>query len=90
MLMGALTGAGVGALQAIVLARRHISGAVWWAVASPPIWAIAWLVASYVLAGNVEEQFTNFGASGALVYALLTGLLLAWMFRRTEAESPQA
>ena len=30
---------------------------------------------------NVEEQFTNFGAAGALSYAVLTGLLLAWLIR---------
>ena len=87
MLMGALTGAGVGGLQALVLAQQRISGAAWWAVANPPAWALAWLVSSYVLSSNVDEQFTNFGASGALLYALSTGLLLAWMFRRADAKS---
>jgi membrane protein DedA with SNARE-associated domain len=67
-----------------VLARQDISGAAWWAVANPPAWALAWLVSSYVLSSNVDEQFTNFGASGALVFALLTGLLLAWLLRRTD------
>jgi hypothetical protein len=84
ILMGAVTGIGVGALQALVLARQGISGAAWWAVANPPAWALAWLVSSYVLSSNVDEQFTNFGASGALVFALLTGLLLAWLLRRTD------
>jgi hypothetical protein len=87
MLMGALTGAGVGGLQALVLARQHISGAAWWAAANPPAWALAWLVSSYVLSSNVDEQFTNFGASGALLYALLTGLLLGALFRRAESQS---
>jgi hypothetical protein len=86
VLMGAVTGAGVGGLQALVLARQRISGAAWWAVANPPAWAFAWLVSSYVLSSNVDEQFTNFGASGALLYALLTALLLAWLFQRTEAQ----
>jgi hypothetical protein len=90
MLMGALTGAGVGGLQALVLARQQISGAAWWAAANPPVWALAWLVSSYVLSSNVDEQFTNFGASGALLYALLTGLLLELLFRRREAEAPTA
>jgi hypothetical protein len=84
--MGAVTGAGIGGLQALVLARQRISGAAWWAVANPPAWAVAWLVSSYVLSSNVDEQFTNFGASGALLYALLTALLLAWLFQRTEAQ----
>jgi hypothetical protein len=87
LLMGAVTGLGVGGLQALVLARHGISGAAWWAGANPPAWALAWLVSSYVLSSNVDEQFTNFGASGALVFAVLTGLLLAFLFRRTEAQA---
>ena len=58
----------------------------WWAVANPPAWALGWLVTSYVITKNVDEQFTNFGASGALLFALVTGLLLAWLFRRTASE----
>jgi hypothetical protein len=87
VLMGAVTGLGVGALQALVLRRQGICGAAWWAVANPPAWALAWLVASYVLASNVEEQFTNFGASGALLFGLLTSLVLALLFRRTESQA---
>jgi hypothetical protein len=85
MLMGAVTGALVGGLQSVVLARRGISGAVWWAMANPPAWALAWLVSSYVISANIDERFTNFGASGCLLYALLTGVLLEAMYRRTEA-----
>ena len=66
VLMGAVTGLGVGVLQALVLARQGFAGAAWWAVANPPAWALAWLVTSYVISANIEEQFTNFGASGAL------------------------
>lgn len=83
--MGAVTGALVGGLQALVLARERISGASWWAMANPPAWALGWLVTSYVITKNVEEQFTNFGASGTLLFALLTSLLLARLFRRTES-----
>ena len=90
MLMGAVTGAVVGGLQAVVLTRQRISGAAWWAVANPPAWALAWLVSSYVITANIDERFTNFGASGCLLYALLTGLLLELMFRRTEAQAHTA
>ena len=86
MLMGAVTGLVVGALQALVLARQGFAGAAWWAVANPPVWALAWLISSYVISANIDERFTNFGASGVLLYALVTGLLLAWMFRRTESQ----
>ena len=85
MLMGAVTGVVVGALQALVLARQGFAGAAWWVAVNPPVWAIAWLISSYVISANIEERFTNFGASGVLLYALATGLLLAWMFRRTES-----
>ena len=87
MLMGAVTGLGVGVLQALVLARQGFSGAIWWAAVNPPAWAAAWLVSSYVITGNVEERFTNFGASGTLLYALLTGVVLAWLFRRMESRA---
>jgi hypothetical protein len=87
MVMGAVTGAVVGGLQALVLARQHISGAAWWAAANPPAWALAWLVSSYVISANIDERFTNFGASGCLLYALLTGVLLEVLLRRTEAAS---
>jgi hypothetical protein len=82
-LMGAVTGVGVGVLQALVLARRRIPGALWWAVANPPAWAVGWIVSSYVISRNIDERFPVFGASGALVFGLLTWLLLAMLFRAT-------
>ena len=39
---------------------------------------------SYVRSRNVTEQFTKFGASGAVVVGLLTWLLLAVLLRETE------
>jgi hypothetical protein len=87
LLMGAVTGVGVGVLQALVLARHRIPGPLWWAVANPPAWALGWLVTSYVITRNVDERFPNFGASGALVFGLLTWLLLGVLFRGTEPEA---
>ena len=86
VLMGAVTGVGVGIAQALVLARQHVAGAFWWALANPPAWALGWLITSYVISTNVDEQFTNFGAGGALVFGLLTWLLLARLFREAEPE----
>ena len=82
-LMGAVTGAGVGALQALVLAR-HLRGAVLWAAVNPPAWAIAWLVTSVVISTNVKDQWANFGAGGALVFALVTWCALTFLLTRTE------
>lgn len=86
VLMGAVTGIGVGVLQALVLARHRIPGAFWWAVANPPAWALGWLVTSYVISSNVDERFTNFGAGGALVFGLLAWLLLAMLLPATAPE----
>ena len=85
-LMGAVTGLGVGVLQGLVLARR-VSGGLWWAVANPPAWALAWLVTTFVISRNMKEHYPNFGAGGALVFALLTGLLLTFLFRPEKREA---
>ncbi len=90
-LMGAVTGLAVGTMQALVLARDRIPGAVWWAVANPPAWALGWVVTSYVISRNIDERFAIFGASGALVFGLLTWLLLARLFRAApEVRGPAA
>jgi hypothetical protein len=85
-LMGAVTGLAVGGLQAFLLARRG-SGALWWAVVNPPAWALAWVVTTFVITRNVEEHFAVFGASGALVFALMTWLVLTFLFRPNEREA---
>ena len=47
-----------------------------WAAAMPPLFALGWSAASTTGIG-VDDQFTVFGAGGALVFTLLSGLLLA-------------
>lgn len=71
---GAVMGAAIGVLQALVL--RHLSAHwFWWALAMPLLWALGWCVTT--LAGvQVEQQFTNFGSFGAIVVTILSGLLL--------------
>jgi hypothetical protein len=85
-LMGAVTGLAVGGLQAFLLARRG-SGALWWAAVNPPAWALAWFVTTFVITKNVKEHFAVFGASGALVFALVTWLVLTFLFRPNEPEA---
>jgi hypothetical protein len=78
-IQGAITGLGVGILQALVL-RPHVTTWFWWAVAMPPLWALGWVVTT--AAGiKVDQQFTNFGASGAIVVTILSGLLLVQLLR---------
>ncbi len=75
VLQGAISGLGVGALQALVL-RRGVGGAPVWMLASAALWALGWTIPT--LAGSdVEGQYMVFGASGALVYSLCSGALLA-------------
>jgi hypothetical protein len=78
-LMGAVTGFAVGGLQALLLARRG-SRALWWLLVNPPAWSLAWFVTTFVITKNVTERFAVFGASGALVFALLTWLVLTYLF----------
>jgi hypothetical protein len=80
VLMGAVTGLAVGGLQAFVLSRRG-SGALWWVAINPPAWALGWFVTTFVITKNVKEHFAVFGASGALVFALLTGIVLTFVLR---------
>jgi hypothetical protein len=74
--MGLVSGAALGAAQGLVLARRRLALALAWALAMPALFALGWSVASVTGIG-VDDQFTVFGAGGALVFTLLSGLLLA-------------
>jgi hypothetical protein len=81
VVMGALNGLAVGVMQGLVLARHRVPRAWWWVVANPPAWALGWFVSSYVISRNIGERFPIFGASGALVFGLLTMVLLVMLFR---------
>jgi hypothetical protein len=75
--MGLVSGAALGAAQGLVLARQGRRAlALPWALAMPVLFALGWSVASVTGIG-VDDQFTVFGAGGALLFMLLSGLLLA-------------
>ena len=76
-MMGLVSGAVLGAAQGLVLAKQGHSGlALPWAVAMPVVFALGWCATT--LGGiDVDKQFTVFGAYGAVVFMLLSGLLLA-------------
>ena len=86
--MGAVSGLVLGAAQGLALAaqgRKRL--AVAWATAMPVLFALGW---SATTAGgiSVENQFTVFGAYGAVVFTLLSGLVLA-RFTRVGAADAQ-
>jgi hypothetical protein len=84
MIMGAISGAFVGIAQGIMLRDRF---SLWhvWIVANPPAWALGWLVSSYVISRNIDERVPVFGASGVVVFATITGLLLMAGMRRAKS-----
>ena len=73
-LMGAVTGVLLGTAQALALPdRTRLRWA--WAAAMPALWALGWTATT--LGGiAVDEQFTVFGAYGALTFTALSGALL--------------
>jgi hypothetical protein len=71
MLLGLVGGAAVGAAQATLLKR----GALAWAATTAAAWALGWLVTSGVIV-DIERGHHVFGASGAILVTLLTGLTL--------------
>jgi hypothetical protein len=77
VLMGLVSGAFLGAAQGLVLAREGNArlGAAWGA-AMPVLFALAW-VATTAIGVSVENQFTVFGAAGAILFMLLSGVVLA-------------
>ena len=88
-LMGVVTGLAVGGLQALLLAR-HVSHALVWAAVQPPVWALAWVITTFVITRNVKEHFAVFGASGAIVFGLATWFVLTFLLRGDEREARAA
>ena len=85
--MGLVSGAALGAAQGLVLARQGRRAlALAWGIAMPVLFTLGWSAASVTGIG-VDDQFTVFGAGGALLFMLLSGLLLA---RFTPARAPVA
>jgi hypothetical protein len=75
--MGFISGAALGLAQGAALleqGERRLAAA--WAAAMPVLFALGWC-ASSAIGISVEDQFTVFGAAGAIVFMLLSGLLLA-------------
>ena len=76
-MMGLVSGASLGVAQGLVLARHgdpRLAAA--WGAAMPALFALGW-VATTAIGVSVEEQFTVFGAAGAVLFMLASGLVLA-------------
>jgi hypothetical protein len=83
--MGALTGLMLGGVQALTL-PGPVRYRVAWAAAIPMLWALGWTVTT--LAGiDVDRQVTVFGATGAVTFSALTGVLLHRLLPRRTTTS---
>jgi hypothetical protein len=87
-LMGALTGLVLGPAQAMALPRG--TRMRWtWAAAMPALWALGWTATT--LGGiAVDEQFTVYGAYGAITFSALSGLLLLLLLPDRQASGSPA
>jgi hypothetical protein len=80
LVTGLATGVAVGLLQWGLALRNRLALASLW----PPVVAIAWPVGwtvTWAAGIDVERGYYVFGASGALVFAALTGLAMLLMLR---------
>lgn len=75
VVMGMLSGLGIGAAQAVVFpsgtstVRRML-----WMFGLAGLWPLGWYITAQVIV-DADAQFSNFGASGALVVTALSGFL---------------
>jgi hypothetical protein len=79
LIIGLATGMAVGLLQWGLLRGRLQRARLW-----PPVVAIAWPVGwtvTWAFGIDVERGYFVFGASGALVFAAITGLVMLLMLR---------
>lgn len=91
MAAGLITGAAVGAAQSALLARGPGAAAAWTATNAAG-WSLAWLATSGVIT-DVERGHHSFGASGATLLTVVTGLVLRRILgapARTAAAAPVA
>lgn len=77
---GMAAGAGVGAAQGALLRRRVQTAFVWLPVVASA-WPIGWTV-TWAVGVDVERGYAVFGASGALVFAAITGTAMMLLTRR--------
>jgi hypothetical protein len=80
MVTGVAAGAGVGAAQAALL-RRHVARAILWLPVVASAWPIGWTV-TWAVGVDVERGYAVFGASGALLFAAITGAAMTLLTRR--------
>jgi hypothetical protein len=80
LITGLVTGVAVGLLQWGVFLRGRLLLARLWAPVVAIAWPVGWTV-TWAFGIDVERGYYVFGASGALVFAAITGLAMLLMLR---------
>jgi hypothetical protein len=88
MFTGLVAGAAVGAAQSTLLARAGLAS-VAWTVVTAASWSLGWLTTSAYLT-DIERGYYVFGAGGALLVTVLTGLTLRRMLAAPSAPASPA
>jgi hypothetical protein len=73
MLTGVIAGAAVGAAQSTLLGRGPVASAAW-TVVTGASWSLGWPASATII--DLDRGFFVFGASGAILVTVLTGLAL--------------
>ena len=81
LITGVATGVAVGCLQWAIL-RRRLRDAFLWVPVVAVAWPVGWTV-TWAFGIDVERGYYVFGASGALVFAAITGAAMLLMLRRS-------
>jgi len=79
MITGVVAGATVGAAQSVLLARGRLVSAAWTGITAAS-WSLGWLATSLVIGADADRGIYVFGASGALLVTVLTGVALRTAF----------
>lgn len=86
VIQGFICGAVVGLIQSVLLMRRGARSRNWLVFAWPAYlslaWALGWTLTT-IVGVQVEDQFTVFGAAGAVTVTALTSVLPLLQARRT-------
>lgn len=77
---GVAAGVSVGLAQWMLL-RRRVAAAILWTPVVAAAWPIGWTV-TWSVGVDVERGYAVFGASGALVFAAITGAAMLLLTRR--------
>ncbi len=79
VLRGAITGLCLGIVQWLLL-KQHVRFSGVWIIAIPIFWSLAWL-ATKGAGIDLSKGWAVFGASGAIVFSILTYLVLRYIHR---------